>query len=115
LSLSNIYTELHRQAERSGEDRAIELKGGARLAVRCTSGITTLTISRIRKQVGATELVVFRRECAIPTEAYRYPDEGQGTHEDAAGIVWHFVAYRWRDRIADDPAGQVTDPSGAKK
>jgi len=92
MSLANLYTELHRRARESGEDRALDLKGGARLAVRVLDGVTTLTISRKGKRLGDTELVTFKRDCGVPTDAIRFPPDGQGLKGDA-----YYVAYRWRD------------------
>ena len=92
MSLSSIYTELHRRAALTGEDRAIDLKGGARLAVRVQGDVTTLTISRQKKRVGDTELITFKRDCNVPETAARIPAEGQGQHGDA----W-YIAFRWRE------------------
>lgn len=94
MSLPNLYTELHRRARESGEDRALDLKGGARIAVRVQAGITTLTISRSKKPLGATEIEVFKRDCGVPSDAIRFPLEGQGTKEHS-GMPWHYIAYRW--------------------
>jgi hypothetical protein len=94
MSLSSIYTELHRRARDSGEDRSMELKGGARLAVRVLDGVTTLTISRKGKRLGDVEIVTFQHQCAIPSDAARYPAEGQSMHGDS----W-FVAYRWAEGV----------------
>ncbi len=97
MSLSSIYTELHRNAARTGQDRAMELKGGARLAVRVKEGIVTLTISRGKgKKIGPTELEVFRRDCAIPATAIRFPLEGQGQRV-IDGETWFYIAYRWAE------------------
>lgn len=96
MSLSSLYTELHRRASETGDDRAIDLKGGARLAVRVQQGIVTLTISRKSKRVGDTELITFRRECGVPEHAIRFPQEDQNTKE-RDGAVWHYIAYRWRE------------------
>ena len=98
MSLANLYTELHRRAAASGEDRALDLKGGARLAVRVKDGVTTLTISRSKKPLGATEIETFKRDLAIPASAARYPAEGQGTKEHD-GMPWHYIAYRWADEV----------------
>lgn len=98
MTLSSLYTELHRQAERHGEDRAVELKGGARLAVRCIDGVTTLTISRKGKKLGDTEIVTFKQHCGVPETATRYPAEGQNTR-DADGVAWFYVAYRWAEGV----------------
>ena len=96
MSLSSIYTELHRQAARTGTDRAQTLTGGARIAVRCREGVVTLTISRKAKRIGDTELVTFKRDCGVPESAVRFPAEEQGTkeHDDA---TWHYIAFRWRE------------------
>jgi hypothetical protein len=94
MSLSSIYTELHRRARDSGEDRSMELKGGARLAVRVLDGVTTLTISRKGKRLGDVEIVTLQHQCAIPSDAARYPAEGQSMHGDS----W-FVAYRWVEGV----------------
>jgi hypothetical protein len=92
MSLSSIYTELHRHAARTGTDRAQTLTGGARIAVRVQAGIVTLTISRQKKKVGDTELITFRRDCGVPPDAARYPAEGQGQKGD----FW-YIAYRWAE------------------
>ena len=104
MSLASLYLELHRHAERTGEDRALDLRGGARIADRVTQGITTLTISRSKKRVGDTELQTFRRDCGVPPEATRYPTEGQASRKDDAGVTWWYVAYRWRVESAQEAA-----------
>lgn len=96
MSLANMYAELHRNAARSGEDRALDLRGGARIAVRVLGGVTTLTISRKGKKVGDTELTTFRRDCGVPETAARYPAEGQQVRE-RDGAQWHAITYRWAD------------------
>lgn len=96
MSLSSIYTELHRNAARTGTDRATDLKGGARLAVRVQAGVVTLTISRKGKKVGDVEIVVFKRDCNVPESAVRFPQEGQRTKEHE-GATWYAVTYRWRE------------------
>jgi hypothetical protein len=96
VSLSSIYTELHRNAARTGQDRAMELKGGARLAVRVKAGIVTITISRKGKKVGDTELVTFKRDCNVPSAAVRIPAEDQHTRT-IEGVVWHSVSFCWRE------------------
>jgi len=96
VSLSSIYTELHRNAARTGTDRAMELKGGARLAVRVKEGIVTLTISRKTKRIGDTELITFKRDCGVPDTAVRFPLDEQGTKEHD-GATWYYIAYRWRE------------------
>jgi hypothetical protein len=96
MSLSAIYQELHRRARETGEDRAQTLTGGARIAVRVQEGIVTLTISRPKRHVGATELEVFKRDCGVPAEAVRFPQEDQNTRT-VGDVTWFYVAYRWSD------------------
>jgi len=96
MSLSSIYTELHRNAARTGQDRAQELRGGARLAVRVPAGVVILTISRKGKRIGDVEMVTFRRDCCVPDTAERIPAEGQREH-DRDGEHWHSVSYRWKE------------------
>jgi hypothetical protein len=96
LSLANIFLELKRRARDTGEDRTVDLKGGARLAVRVQADVVTLTISRSKKPLGATELETFRRDCGVPASAVRFPLEGQGVKEHD-GMPWHYIAYRWRE------------------
>jgi hypothetical protein len=96
MSLANLYTELRRRAAASGEDRALDLRGGARIAVRVADGITTLTISRSKKPLGATEIETFKRDCGVPASAIRFPLEGQRTIE-RDGATWHAITYRWRE------------------
>ena len=98
MSLSSIYTELHRQAARTGTDRATDLRGGARIAVRVQAGIVTLTISRKARRLGDTEIVTFKRDCGVPVSAIRFPQEDQGTKEHE-GALYYYVAYRWREGV----------------
>jgi hypothetical protein len=96
MSLSSMYQELHRRAAETGEDRALDLRGGARIAVRVKDGVVTLTISRSKKKVGDTELITFKRDCGVPDDAARYPAEGQGVKEHS-GMPWHYIVYRWAE------------------
>lgn len=96
MSLAHLFAEAKRQAERTESDRALELSRGARLVVRVDGAIVTLTIMRPKKQLGATELEVFKRDCGIPADASRFPREGQATR-DRDGVTWHFIAYRWKE------------------
>lgn len=96
MSLASIFTELHRNAARTGTDRAQELRGGARLAVRVQAGVVTLTISRARKKLGDVEIVTFKRDCGVPANAARYPLEGQGQKE-IESVLYFFVAWRWNE------------------
>jgi hypothetical protein len=90
---------MKRRAALTGEDRAQELKGGARIAVRVQDGVTTLTISRKAKRLGDTEIVTFRRDCGVPSTAIRFPQEDQGTRT-VDGLQWFYIAYRWRESEA---------------
>ena len=103
MSLESMYQELHRQAARTGQDRALELKGGARLAVRVREDVVTLTISRSKKPLGATEIETFKRDCGVPSTAIRFPQEEQGTRKDDQGVLWWYIAYRWRE-VSDEQA-----------
>jgi len=94
MSLSALYLELHRRARETGEDRALDLKGGARLAVRVEGTQVTLTISRPKKPLGAGEIETFKRDCAIPANAIRFPLNEQGTRT-VDGMLWFYIAYRW--------------------
>lgn len=95
-----MYQELHRRAAETGQDRAIDLRGGARLAVRVQEGVVTLTISRQKKPLGATEIEVFRRDCGVPSTAIRFPLDAQGSRT-VDGVLWHYIAFRWREGASD--------------
>jgi len=98
MSLSSMYTELHRRARETGEDRSLDLRGGARLAVRVKGGIVTLTVSRKSKKLGDVELETFKRDCGVPRDAVRFPLEGQNTRE-RDGELWHSISYRWAEGV----------------
>jgi hypothetical protein len=101
MSLANIYLELHRRARETGEDRAQTLGKGARIAVRVQGDVVTLTISRSKKLLGATEIETFKRDCGVPSDAIRFPQEGQGTI-DREGMTWRYIAWRWREETTND-------------
>ena len=94
MSLASLFAEAKRAAERTHDDRLLELSGGARLGIRVEGPIVTLTIARPKKKLGATELETFKAACGIPAVAFRYPAEGQLTR-DVEGVTHYFVAYRW--------------------
>ena len=96
MSLSTLYQELHRRARETGEDRASDLKGGARLSVRVRDDVTTLTIARKGKRLSDTEIITFQRHLCIPPEAARYPPEGQSARV-LDGVTWHYIGYKWSD------------------
>jgi hypothetical protein len=99
MSLANIFLEMKRRATQTGEERATDLRGGARLAVRVQAGVVTLTISRKAKKVGSTELEVFKRDCGVPSAAIRFPQEGQNTRT-VEDVLYYYIAYRWRESEA---------------
>jgi hypothetical protein len=96
-----MYQELLRQAHRAGDVRRLKLRGGAQLALRVDGDVVTLTISRPKKPLGATEVETFKRDCAIPARAIRFPLEEQGARNDSDGLLWFYIAYRWREEAAD--------------
>lgn len=98
MSLANLFMELKIQAARNQSDRALDLKGGARLAVRVLDGVTTLTISRKMKRLGDVEIVTFQQQCGVPSTAIRFPLEGQRTIE-RDGATWHAITYRWAEGV----------------
>lgn len=97
MSLSGIYIDLWRTAQESGQDACRILSGGARLAVRVQQDVTTLTLSRKGKPLGAVELRTFLRDCGVPEAAVRSPLEGQ-RQIVRDGAAWHSVSYRWRSQ-----------------
>lgn len=97
--LPQLYAAVAAQARRTGQDTSILLKGGARLCVRITDGVTTLSIARRGKPVGDTELATFRLACQIPPEATRWPAAGQHQRTDADGATYHQVVYRWKEEL----------------
>lgn len=102
MSLSGIYIDLWRTAQESGQDAARELRGGARIAVRVQADVTTLTISRKGKPIGAVELKTFLRDCGVPDDAIRFPLEGQ-RQVARDGAAWHSVSFRWRSEEGARP------------
>lgn len=101
MSLASIYLQLHRRAAETNTDRSYELKGGAKIAVRVRDGVTTLTIARKGKKVGATELETFRRDCGVPATASRWPTDDQATRHDDEGLLWFYIAYRWAEGVSN--------------
>lgn len=101
MSLAHIYTELLRRARETGQDRAQTLGKGARIAVRVEANQVTLTMSRPGKKLGAGEIETFKRDCAVPDGALRYPEIDQNTR-DVGGVRWYYIAYRWLESEAPD-------------
>lgn len=96
MSLAGLYIDLWRTAQETGQDAHRDLNGGARLAVRVEGDVTTLTIARKLKPLGAVELKTFLRDCGVPESAARYPLEGQATR-DRDGATWHYITFRWAE------------------
>lgn len=123
MSLANIYLHLHARAAETGEDRRVDLSGGARLSVRVQGGVTTLTISRKGKRVGDTELLTFKRECGVPAYASRYPGDDQGTRkDDDARMTMGCFGFLWptagrKERAIENRCDQRRRglPHGARK
>lgn len=97
MSLESLFREAKARAATTQTDRPLNLKGGARLVVRVQGDVITLTIARKIKRVGDTELITFKRDCNVPSNAIRFPLEGQNQRTDAEGVLWHYIAYRWRE------------------
>lgn len=97
MKLTDLYDELHRQAERTGEDRVAELTGGARLCVRVRNRVVTLSLARRGKKVGDVEETTFRVACKVPLGATRWPVEGQHQRE-RNGATYHQIVYHWFDQ-----------------
>ena len=97
MSISAIYQELHRNAQRTGEDRSHTFSGGARIAVRVQGGVVTLTIARKTKRVGSVELETFKRDCGVPAGAVRWPADGGQATREAAGVTWWCIAFQWEE------------------
>ncbi len=89
-TLDKLYLHLHEQARRSGQDRSLNLSGGARFAVRVRDGTTTVTISRAAKPLGDREVIVFKGIFNIPDTATRIPADGQGERDGQHYVAWRF-------------------------
>lgn len=100
--IARIYTELLRNARRTGQRRSADLAGGARLVVEVVEGQITLTIGRAPQRVGDREIIVFCRDCGVPDGALRYPAVGQASRR-IDGVSWWLVAFRW----IEEPAPQI--------
>lgn len=96
MKLEAVYDHLLSKAKRSGNDERVDLKGGARLAVRVWDGQIALTVARSPQRVGVRELITFRQICRVSETAKRIPSEGQAQRTDDEGKVWHVVGFVWR-------------------
>lgn len=95
MKLEAIYDHLLTTATRTGRDEHVDLKGGARLAVRVWDGKIALTIARSPQRVGDRELITFRQICRVPERARRIPDENQAQRTDGDGRAWWVVGFVW--------------------
>lgn len=86
------------QARRSGGDRRVDLRSGARISVRVRDGWIWMMFARCAKPVGDVDLATFRAQCGVPATARRIPGDGQQEHRDADGRVWHRVGWTWHDK-----------------
>lgn len=88
-----LLAELRSQAERSGEDRSLQLSHGARVAWRVRGGVTTFAVSREKAPVGDRELITFKAQASVPVMAERIPAEGQTQRGE-----WYSVGWRWASK-----------------
>ena len=95
MKLEVVYDHLLSKATRTGADERIDLKGGARLALRVWDGQIALTIARSPQRVGDRELITFRQICRVPERARRIPEEDQAQRKDADGKSWWVVGFVW--------------------
>lgn len=92
--LRELLATLKAQAAQFGDDRALALSHGARVAWRVKDGRVTFAVSRKEKPVGDTEIITFKAQAGVPAEAVRIPSEGQQELE-LDGHTWHRVGWRW--------------------
>ena len=97
--LTQIASELLKQARRTGVNRFVELPKGARIAFRVESRegveIITFSISRKGAQVGAPEEVTFRWAAGVPATATRHPAAPEQQRIERDGQIYYRVLYRW--------------------
>lgn len=93
-TLAQLFQQLRHSAQASGEDRAMDLAKGARIAVRVRDGQITLSIARRGARVGDTEEITFSANCGVPPGATRRPAEGQQQLAWAGEMYWRIV-YQW--------------------
>lgn len=94
--LADLAAELRRAAKATGEDRALALSHGARIAYRYRDGRVWFSVARKEKPVGTTEEITFKAQCAVPAGARRIPAEGQRT-QALDGATWHQIAWTWEE------------------
>jgi hypothetical protein len=117
--IAQLYNHLLSRAQATGDVQKADLRGGARLYVRCEDGAITVSFARKSKNLSDTEIVTFRRHCDVPAAAERLPASGQAERKTTARIddaehgpidvleTWHVVGYRW----STDHATEHTDPT----
>jgi hypothetical protein len=107
--IARIYNHLLSRAQATGDVQKADLRGGARLYVRCEDGAITVSFARKSKNLSDTEIVTFRRHCDVPAAAERLPASGQAEREVMVQVedqehgpievseTWHVVGYRWEE------------------
>lgn len=96
MRLADLYRGIEQIARQTGRVKRAALPGGAAIVVKIDGDVHKVMFERKTKPLGDVELITFRRHCAIPDEATRFPPEGQGntTIDDQ---VAYYVGYSWRD------------------
>lgn len=97
-SLIDLAAALRDQAQRSGEDRALTLSHGARIAYRYRDGHVWFSVARKTKPVGDREEIIFKAQCGVPPGARRIPAEGQRT-VDLNGEIWQQIVWTWEETV----------------
>lgn len=92
--LRELLATLKQQAALFGDDRALALSHGARVAFRVKDGRVTFAVSRKEKMVGDTEIITFKAQAGVPVDAVRIPSEGQ-QELTVCDERWYTVGWRW--------------------
>jgi hypothetical protein len=95
-TLINMYTHLLDRARASGQDRHVDLHGGARVAVRVKDGLITVSIARTPQRLGDVEIITFHKHFQIPAHAVRFPEEGQAKRT-VDKTDWWMIGWTWAD------------------
>lgn len=98
--ITPLYNQIRSRAAATRQVRSIDLKNGARMAIRVkpVDGGEQITLSFARKKtkLGTTEEIVFKRDCNVPAHAERIPaDPSLQELKMVEGEAWNLVAYRW--------------------
>jgi hypothetical protein len=117
--IAQLYNHLLSRAQATGDLQRADLRGGARLYVRCEADTITVSFARRSKHLSDTEIVTFRRHCDVPASAERLPASGQAERKPTVRVddaehgpmdvpqTWYVVAYRW----SITNATEHTDPA----